>query len=147
MKKNVIPRDKKISNFYIKILENEHKIILEAETLEFIDMFFDLSGYREGKVLYYDAFYMLKKGYFPRKYIYFVLYFRFRRVFAKQNIQQLKGLESFFANTTLNSAVAGFCKNKPFDENYMQYYHPESLLKKIKRKLSLLFSKPKKKYR
>ena len=147
MKKNVIPRDKKISNFYIKILENEHKIILEAETLEFIDMFFDLSGYREGKVLYYDAFYMLKKGYFPRKYIYFVLYFRFRRVFSKQNIQQLKGLESFFANTTLNSAIAGYCKNKPFDESYMQYYHPESLLKKIKRKLSLLFSKPKKKYR
>ncbi len=145
MKKNVIPRDKKISNFYIKILENEHKIILEAETLEFIDMFFDLSGYREGKVLYYDAFYMLKKGYFPRKYIYFMLYFRFRRVFSKLNIQQLKGLESFFANTTLNSAIAAFCKNKPFDASYIQYYQPESFFRKIKRKLNLFFSKSTKK--
>lgn len=147
MKKNSIPRNKKISNFYVTILENEHKIILEAETLEFIDMFFDLYGYSEGKVFYYDAFYMLKKGFFPRKYIYFVLYIRFKRAFKKQNIQQLQGLERFFANATLNSAVAGFCKNKPFDECYRQYVQPESILKKIKRKLSLFFSKPKKKYR
>lgn len=71
VKKIVVPKNKKISDFYIKTLENEHQMALELKTVDFIDEFFDLYGQREGKELYYEAYYLLRKGFFPRKYIYF----------------------------------------------------------------------------
>lgn len=146
IKKSFVPKSKSISNDYIKQLENEKNMILETQTKEFIDTFFDLEGFGGGgKELYYDAFFMLKKGFYPRKYIYFILYFAFKKAFKQHNVKQLQGLEGFFAKTTLNSAVASYCKNKPFDASYIQYYQPESFFRKIKRKLNLFFSKSTKK--
>lgn len=133
VKKIVVPKNKKISDFYIKTLENEHQMALELKTVDFIDEFFDLYGQREGKELYYEAYYLLRKSFFPRKYIYFVLYNRFKRVFRKQNIQQLQGLEGFFAKSTLNSAVAAFCKNKPYEDSpYSRCYRQERWSRIIK---------------
>ena len=142
MKRTVVPKNKKVSDFYIKTLENEYQMALEPKTVEFIDEFFDLFGQREGKELYYEAYYLLKRGFYPRKYIYFVLYIHFKRAFKKHKIQQLKGLEGFFAKSTLNSAVIAFCKNKAYEDSpYLRYYRQERWSKRIKDKIGRFLRK------
>ena len=142
IKRTVVPKNKKVSDFYIKTLENEYQMALEPKTVEFIDEFFDSYGQREGKELYYEAYYLLKRGFYPRKYIYFVLYIRFKRTFKKQNIQQLQGLERFFSKATLNSAIASYCKDKPYEDSpYLKYYRPENFTQRVKYKIKHFFRK------
>ena len=146
-KKTVVTKEQTLSEDYKKELENEHGLILETITKEFINKFFNLNGISGGKDLYYDAFFMLKKGFYPRKYIYIILYIQFKKVFKKYNMYQLQGYEDFFAKTTLNNAVARYCKNKPYEINtYAQYYQPEGFFKKIKRQIRQFYRKKTDKY-
>lgn len=135
-----------LANEYIKAFENEYNLALEQNSREFIDSFFNYHGFSSSKELFYDAFYLLKKGFYPRMYIYFRLYIAFKKVFKKHNIQQLQGYESFFAKQTLYGAISAYCKNKPFEDGNAQYYQPESFFKKIKRKIRQFFIKKTKWY-